>query len=190
VAPGHPVVVRLAGREKAGRRESAAGYVATVGISADGRPGELPVGADGVPRVSGGRAYSPVARRTSRLTRSSRFRGDGADACAGRQLRDRGVQRFTATVGLCLAQHDGVLTADVPRLRYSAVGRTPVTVTVLVDGRRVASTLLDLDPSPGAITDRALPSTDVHVLRGDRTAVLRLEVGSTVVSSTRIRLRG
>jgi hypothetical protein len=78
----------------------------------------------------------------------------------------------------------------VLRLRYSAAGRTPVTVDVLVDGRRVASTLLDLDPSHGAVTEVALPSTDVRVLRGDRTAVLRVEVASTTVSTGRIRLRG
>jgi hexokinase len=98
--------------------------------------------------------------------------------------------RFSGTVGLCLRQHDGVLTAEIPRLRYSATGRTPVSVVVRIDGRVVARTEQGLAASPGAQTDMALPSTDVRLLRGERRAVVELDVGGTILSSTPLWLQG
>jgi len=192
VRPGHPVTLPLAGRDRASAKDSAGGWTANVGISVDGDPDQLPTGPDGVSEVLEGRLHSPLVRRTSAgpTISASTFRGHGPNTCSSSRVRTGGPAGFVGTIGLCLRQEGGQVYADVPHVVYTAAASVPVSVTLLIDGRPATTTLQVLDASPEARTDTALPSTRAQLLRGERTAVVRLEVNGRTVSSPTIRLRG
>ena len=189
VAPGHPVVLRLGGKGQAeGPHDTAATWVAAITVGKDGSPTELPT-KNGQPLTFEGRLSSPVVHRTAAQLRSNTFTGEAGNSCTTRRVAAAGPAKVTGVLSLCVRQSDGYAYAEAPRLTYTSIADTDISISLVIDGNPTTLTIAPLAASKGTKTVVSLPSSSSRLLSRDRSALTAVEIGSTTLRSLSIRLR-
>jgi hypothetical protein len=130
-----------------------------------------------------------VVHRTTARLRSNAFTGEAGNSCTTRRLTGASTAKVTGVLSLCVRQSKGYAYAEAPRLVYSSVADTDVSISLVIDGTPATLTIAPLPASRGTRTVVSLPSSSSRLLSADRVALTSVEIGSTTLRSPSIRLR-
>jgi hypothetical protein len=177
VKPGHDLLLRIGGRQKADTHEVSSSWHVML-VSRPGEPSSI------VQSLN-----SPDVRRSNTATRASTFKGQLPRTCLTKRMTATGAK--TVIVSTCLTQRRGNVVVDPITMRRLGGADVTPWASLLIDGKEVAISSLAYSNAPGIPATMVLPGMAVQVLRGEHRAVLKITADNTTsVTSQAVRLRG